>query len=143
MEVRLATEEDLKYIVSVAKKDTDAVGFLPKMVYERAIGANKRPCEKLDICVENGDNVGFCYSTRKNGVVKVQQLVVQKDARRNLYATALIESAPSFYDSYMAIRCAVDLNEANAFWLASGFEPIKVIQGGKARDRKIQCYGKT
>ena len=64
--IRLATLLDVPYIVSLSKKESLCLGFIPKTAYEAAITSFKggkrwsNTCnDKLFVCEENGDLVGF------------------------------------------------------------------------------------
>ena len=142
MEIRKGAKEHIDNIVELAKTEFESVGFLPKSVYERAVSLDRRPCEKLDVCFDNGKLVGYCYSTRNNGTVKIQQVLVENESRRKGYASALVDAAVCNYDYLIKLRCAVDSVEGNAFCEGLSFELIKMAKGGKSRDRWIKVYGK-
>ena len=140
MLIHPATEDDLKYIVSLAKTETDAVGFIPRCRYEK-IASGDSPNETLILCFENEDPVGFCYATHRNYGTKIQQILVQDDARRAARATALVEKVTRPGDVFLSLRCGADLEEANLFWLSLGFQPLRQRGGGRRRNRIIQEYG--
>jgi len=92
--VRLAEIKDLKYIVSLSKKESNCLGFIPKMAYESAITGIKtgkrwsNVCnDKLWVCECNNDLVGFVLasfgrvgSVWKTG--KIAQICLQTDFGR-------------------------------------------------------------
>ena len=64
--IRLARIDDIPYIVSLSKKESLSLGFIPKSAYEAAITGIKlgkrwsNVCnDKLFVCEENSDLVGF------------------------------------------------------------------------------------
>jgi GNAT superfamily N-acetyltransferase len=120
MEIQRVDYSTLQYVDSLRKKESDALGFVPLQAYERAIegvgGYN------LLLCMENGDPVGFVYSSHNRaGITKIIQVVVQEDARRKERASALVEAVQNNNDWLMSLRVASDLDSVN-FWEALGFE---------------------
>ena len=66
-EIRLAELKDLPYVLDLSKKESLAIGFIPKIAYEAAITGIKTgkrwsdTCnDKLFVCTSNDDLVGFC-----------------------------------------------------------------------------------
>jgi len=95
-EVRFAKLEDMPYIVSLSKKESVSLGFIPKMAYEAAITGIKSGDRWSNVCNDkvfviecNGDLVGFCLASfgipnaiSKKG--KIAQICLQTDARKLL-----------------------------------------------------------
>ncbi len=74
------------------------------------------------LCLENDEPCGFVYATHNLALVThIQQIAVQRDARRLEHGTALIESITRSNDWLLSCRCAADL-ESTAFWQALGFQ---------------------
>jgi hypothetical protein len=131
--IRRATIEDLPYIVSLANKESFCLGFIPKMAYESAITGIKKgkrwsdTCnDKLFVCVENNDLVGFVMFSYGNPS-KCNQICIQEDARLISRGQALLSSAIAHGNlngiEDFACGCADDLS-SNFFWKQMGW--IKV-----------------
>lgn len=143
--IRLADPIDVTYIVSLAKRESEAIGFLPASRYEAIttrIG-DVRPSHRLWIAEAGGDRVGFLYATPglPGGSVKVVQVCVQEDARRLEFGAALVNEAEAY--AYQIQRAAVSLAvaadlEASRFWDAEGYGLIRVDTGGKRRGRLLE-----
>ena len=140
MIIQSATASDLKYITSLAKSDFESIGFIPNTRYEK-IASGMSPNETLLLCFENNDPVGFCYATHWKYATKIHQIIIQRDARRAMRASALVESVKKTDDVFLSLRCAADLAESNLFWQSLGFQPLRKVEGGKQRKRIIQEYG--
>lgn len=138
--VRPARMGDLRFMVDLGRKSFDAIGFIPAARYEAVIGGGGN--STIHVAEANGDPVGFIYATHKLIGTKIQQCVVREDARRLQYARALVSEAANPDDTFIAARCAADL-EANAFWQALGFAECGRSVGGSRRGRMIVRYMKT
>ncbi len=137
--IQPATLYDLKYITSLANKESKAIGFIPKSAYEAAI-LGKKPSihrwsdtcnDKIFICSENGDPVGFVmmsYGRR----AKVNQICIQQDARLLERGSALLNAATGhgikrhIFD--YGCGCADDL-ESNVFWRVMGWRKVGERRG--------------
>lgn len=140
IEVRPARMADLPFMVGLGRKSFDAIGFIPAARYEAVIdGAGN---STIHIAETAGEPVGFVYATHKLIGTKIQQCVVREDARRLQFARALVSGATNPDDTFIAARCAADL-EANAFWQALGFAECGRSVGGSRRGRTIVRYVKT
>jgi hypothetical protein len=131
--IRLATLLDLPYIVSLSKKESFCLGFIPKSAYEAAITSFKggkrwsNTCnDRLFVCEENGDLVGFVMFSYGNPS-KCNQICIQEDARLIERGQALLSAAISHGNlrgiEDFACGCADDL-PSNIFWKRMGW--IKV-----------------
>jgi len=153
VEIIEATIPDIKYIDWLRAKESEALGFIPKVRYEMEI-MGERGGDIL-LAKENDDLVGFAYITYGSLSAKIQQIVLQEDARRMERATGLVDEisrrAVIRGCAEIGCRCAEDL-EANAFWNTLGFEKVADAMGksvysrGKAklgrRGRHINIYRK-
>ena len=83
-DVRLAKLEDMPYIVSLSKKESISLGFIPKMAYEAAITGIKLGDRWSNVCNDklfviecNGDLVGFCLASFgiPNAISKKERLL--------------------------------------------------------------------
>lgn len=144
MEIKKATLNDLKYIISLSKKETNSIGFIPKCAYESAITGIKesinrwsKTCnDKIWLCFENEDNknpdpVGFVMMSYGK-VAKVNQIVIQEDARKIERGRALLTEAIK-HGNLRGIHdfgcgCANDL-ESNLFWTAMRWEKVNQRKG--------------
>jgi hypothetical protein len=156
-EVRPATLADMKYITSLANKESKSIGFIPKSAYEAAITGTK-PSEhrwsdtcndKIYICSENNDPVGFVmmsYGIR----AKVNQICIQEDARLLERGHALLQSGINHATSRgihdFGCGCADDL-ESNYFWNAMGWQKVGTRKGihfsntyKESSDRLVNLY---
>ena len=128
--IRSAILEDVPYIVNLAKKESLSIGFIPKPAYPAAITGIKtgkrwsNVCnDKLFVCVENGQLVGFVlFSYGK--VAKCNQIAIQSDARLIERGRALLSAAISHGNlrgiEDFACGCADDL-PSNFFWKQMGW----------------------
>ena len=131
--IRLATEEDVPYIVSLSKKESFCLGFIPKMAYTAAITGYKpgkrwsNTCnDKLFVCEENKDLVGFVMFSYGNPA-KCNQICIQEDARLIERGQALLSAAISHGNlrgiEDFACGCADDL-PSNFFWGKMGWQKV-------------------
>ena len=152
MEIIDAIISDIKYIDWLRAKESEAVGFIPKVRYEMEITGDRGG--DILLAKENNDLVGFVYVTYGPPLsAKIQQIVIQEDARRMERATALLDEiakrARNRGCAEIGCRCAEDL-EANIFWKSLGFTKVSegmgksVYSRGKAklgkRGRHINIY---
>jgi hypothetical protein len=137
--VRFATLKDLPYIIDLSKKESQSIGFIPKMAYESAITGIKKgdrwsdKCnDKIWVCDCNGDLVGFVLASfgQYNAVWKygkIAQICLQVDARLMLRGKLLldnvIEYAKIIYTHSFSCGCADDL-PSNLFWQTMGWIKI-------------------
>ena len=154
--IRLATLQDIPYIVNLAKKETFCLGFIPKMAYEAAITGIKtgkrwsNTCnDRMFVCEENGDLVGFVLFSYGNPA-KCNQICIQEDARMIERGQALLSAAISHGNlrgiEDFACGCADDL-PSNLFWYKMGWVKIGHRQGishkntwKESSQRKVNIY---
>jgi hypothetical protein len=129
---------DLSYVLGLSRKEFEAIGFIPKPrleQYERD--------GNLWIQRENGEPCGFLVWGMGQPIMKVYQVCIQYDARRQKNALDLIakltETAKARNCEGISLWCAEEL-EANAFWKACGFRWVMDKQGGKRRGRKLNLW---
>lgn len=134
--VRFAKISDIKYIISLSKKETQSIGFIPKMAYEAAITGIKtgkrwsNVCnDKLWVCECNGDLVGFVLASfgrpLKTGKVgKIAQICLQTDARMMDRGRLLLQNVIDYGATVGTLKwscgCADDL-PSNLFWQCMGW----------------------
>ncbi len=142
--VRYAEIKDIKYIVSLAKKESLSLGFIPKMAYESAITGIKtgkrwsNVCnDKLWVCECNGDLVGFVLASfgRVNAIWKygkIAQICLQTDARLmdrgRLLLNSVIEYGKTIGTLSFSCGCANDL-PSNLFWKTMGWHMLGKRKG--------------
>jgi hypothetical protein len=139
MNIKLATMEDLKYITSLANKESKAIGFIPKIAYESAINGKKPSIhrwsdtcnDKIFMCEENNEAVGFVMMSYGR-IAKVNQICIQEDARLIERGKALLDTAIKVGEQKNILDfgcgCANDL-ESNLFWNAMGWDKIGERKG--------------
>jgi GNAT superfamily N-acetyltransferase len=137
-----ATPEDIEYICHLQRIEAnglDSVGFLPKMAFEREIDAGGR----ILIGRENGDEVGYIYATRnRHGVTKIQQVLVQDDARRLEIGSTLVDAVTSPNDWLLSLRCRENL-PAVQFWKDMGFQIMELDTSPKRRGFGVYRFQKV
>lgn len=125
MVIKKATLADLKYIESLRRRESEAVGFIPIQRYEMEIKGERHG--DIYVCSENTDLVGFVYATHNlAGITHIQQIAIQDDARRLDRGKALVEAVTRGTDWLLSCRCAADLDSVN-FWQAIGFELTDLV----------------
>jgi len=135
--IRFATIKDIPYILDLSKKENKSLGFIPKMAYEAAITGIKtgkrwsNVCnDRLWICENNDDLVGFCLASFGNPLSKerkgkIAQICIQEDARKiergKLLLSHVLGYGSSIGTNDFGCGCADDL-PSNFFWKAVGWE---------------------
>jgi GNAT superfamily N-acetyltransferase len=138
--LRFAEAADLPFILDLAKKDPDALGFVPREAVSEQIEG--RQCV---VAVANGDLVGYVlHGKGGTAVLPIVQAAVIPDARRERIASALVDRvkqrAGKLGCQEVGLACAADLVGALAFWRASGFRLIGSTQGGATRGRLLNVF---
>lgn len=128
----------IEYVLSLAKKHTDEIGFLPKATVEHYVRAGQVLLE-----TENDEMCGFLIFGNGWPRLKIYQACVQLDAQRRAHGLAMVGKliARASERGYEAVSlwCADDL-PANEFWEAAGFQKLKSKPGGKRRNRKLNLW---
>ena len=162
MKVRQAVKEDLPYVVDLSKKESHALGFIPKVAYESAITGIKKGKRWSDTCndrlyvvIENDDLVGFCLASfgkinAKIRIGKIAQICLQEDARMLARGAGLLSQVIEYGRSVKTYDwqcgCADDL-VSNFFWTSMGWTKIAERKGKSHKntwvqtsDRQINIY---
>lgn len=130
----------LIYIDMLQKKNSEALSFYPKQVFER-----EKENGRLFLGLLNGEPCGYLYVGATGGDVKCHQVCIEYDARRKMYgkmlAICLEEYAKEAYSASITLRCGFDL-DANNFWKEMGYNVIQILDGGVRRMRKINVWRK-
>ena len=152
--LRAATPADLAYVVSLQKRNHEALGFIP-----RAALAEKIDLGRIWLAAENGDPAGYLHhGSLAVPEVRIFQAAVQYDARRRHLGLALVADlvarARAAGARGVSLRC-LDFLDANDFWLAAGFRRLatepgargtlnvwgRVLEGGGGRDKETGGQG--
>jgi GNAT superfamily N-acetyltransferase len=134
--------DDIAFILGLMKQNTDEVGFIPSTTVSSRYIAEERYIIQRD---RRGRQVGYILHGKPTagGVLTVAQAVVEVDHRDKgfgqMEAMRLIERAKKANARAVKLRCASDL-DANAFWLAMGFEHTNTLTPENRRQRAINAY---
>jgi GNAT superfamily N-acetyltransferase len=118
--IRSAMPRDLGFLVNLLKRNSGALGFLPRAaILEKVLKRHVR------LAVLDGMPAGYLiHGSLAREEVRVFQAAVRGDARRRHLGRALVEDlvrrATLAGARAISLRCLDDLN-ANAFWQSSGF----------------------
>lgn len=130
----------INYIDFLQKKNSEALSFYPKIVFER-----EKEKGRLFLGLLNNFPCGYIYVGSGGGDVKCHQVAIQYDARRKLYGAALVMCMENYAketnSNSITLRCGFDL-DANIFWKEMGFNVINIVDGGIRRNRKINIWRK-
>lgn len=160
--IRFAQMKDIKYIVSLSKKESFSIGFIPKVAYEAAITGKKKGKRWSEVCNDklwvaecNGDLVGFILASfgRVNAIWKegkVAQICIQDDARLMERGRLLLDTVIDYGKRNgvlgFSCGCADDL-PSNLFWQTMGWSKIGQRKGighintwKQKSDRNINIY---
>jgi ribosomal protein S18 acetylase RimI-like enzyme/predicted nucleic acid-binding protein len=130
----------LDAIRAQADSERDALGFLPEPAYAEAASQRKL----ILLIAQDGSQNSYAGHLLFGGIfpiLRVQQISVSKEFRRNGHATILLRSliAQGEKESYLSITAnvATDLAGANSFYERNGFLSVRLKDGGRTRNRKI------
>lgn len=128
----------IDFIANLAKKHTDALGFIPRPTLEKYIDNGQ-----VLIARENGEPCGFLVYGAGWPRLRIYQACIQYDAQRQAHGLALVGRLIAFasargYDA-ISLWCADDL-PANMFWLAAGFQRLRSKPGGRRRGRQLNLW---
>src|SRR5579864_1675478 len=127
MAIHISQPTDLTYSVDLAKKHSDALGFIPRQAVE-----NHLLTGHIRMARENGDPCGFFLTSGLQRQVRIFQACVQMDARgldhaKNLLSDLVVRSAAAGAER-ITLHCRDEL-ESNGFWSACGFTLASIIPG--------------
>lgn len=134
--IRLATVDDLPFVMALQRRNRESLGGLPTPAIEERI--HRRT---LLIGTLNDDAAGYLLYDYRDDVLRIPQACIQYDARRRTYGERLVGQLLNLYPDAKEIRlrCAADL-EANVFWRALGFVCVGTIKGGSRRNRILNLW---
>jgi len=112
----------MRWIKDLAKKERESIGFIPLSYYQTSWMRRR-----LIVNIENGSPTGFLHWGHLKGsqksIIHVNQLCVQRDARRFSHASKLMNEVVGMPENMQAhtiwLRCAEEL-DSNLFWEACG-----------------------
>lgn len=123
-----------------ADSEREALGFLPESAYAEAARQRKL----ILLLSQTGDRISYAGHLLFGGIypaMRVRQISVAPGFRRSGQATTLLRAliAQGEKEGYLSIvaNVATDLAGANAFYERNGFVSVRLKQGGKARNRRI------
>ena len=125
----------VRYAVDLQAKNSDALGFLPKIVFERGAEAGR-----LFLGLLNNQPCGYIIvGSGYQGILRCPQVCIPHDARRRLYGAALVDAVERYGESIgchrRVVRCASDL-AANEFWTSVGYSLVGAVESGAARKHR-------
>jgi GNAT superfamily N-acetyltransferase len=128
----------LRYVESLQAKNSNALGFLPRTVFER-----EAQLGRMFLGLLNGEPCGYILAgSGWQGVLRRWQVCIQYDARRRLYGAMLVAAVEQYGESLgctqSIVRCASDL-DANAFWAGVGYQFAGSKPGGVSRRSRRPC----
>ncbi len=128
----------LKYIISLAKKHTNEIGFIPRVKVEEYVNAGQ-----VFLATENDEPCGFLLFGSGYPRLRIFQACVQYDAQRRAHGLDMVgrliaRADAQGYDA-ISLWCAEDL-QANEFWKAAGFQLAQSKPGGKRRGRRLNLW---
>lgn len=140
-QIRLATVEDLPYVIALSKKFSNQIGFLPRPAVEWYLANNR-----VTLALENGDPCGFLLGRTHHRWQRLQRPITQAaialDAQRRHHGLALVQHVIQMASlaGQSAIQCMVrDDLESNEFWAAAGFVRIGQYDPKNTRNRPMNC----
>jgi hypothetical protein len=134
--LRYGVWEDWPQIEALRRKEGDALGFVPKALYE-SILKRERHADRdrwrhsnILVTLDSGEITGFCFVSYRAAVARIFQIVVRSDARRWHRALIMVDAierkARAVLKRGISCRVAIDL-ESNLFWTAVGFEVSSTV----------------
>ena len=124
------------YIVALADKNRDALGFLPCSVMHAMYDAGRFYLPEY-----NDDPCGFLLRSKMQTRVKIWMTAIQSDARRCTLGSQTLAAAikeATLAGAYkLSLHCREDL-EANHFWQYHGFQQVgERVRNKRTRARQI------
>ena len=119
--VRIATGDDLAYVVDQQRRWSNALGFLPRVAHARYIDAGR-----VLIAMHNGQRAGYANMIiSAKGLLRLPQVAISNDLLRHGVGTVLMHHialiAARAGCAAIRLTSRADL-EANQFWPTTGFD---------------------
>lgn len=125
---------ELKYIISLSKKFTNQIGFIPKPRIETDFEKGRFLIER-----ENDEPCGFLYCGNGKKNLVILQAAIQYDAQRRTHGLNLVKRLILYAEAKgfetISCKCADDL-EANEFWKSCGFVWSGISEHESKRGRR-------
>lgn len=139
---RIATAADLPFVLSLQKRWSNQLGFLPTAAVEHYIAI-----AGVRLCLENGEPSGYLLSPARLRCLPSTRPLIQTaiclDAQRHGHALQLVElTAAAAIDggcSMLQAWCRADI-EATAFWAAAGFTGVALRKTANARQHPLLLF---
>ena len=115
------------YAENLQRKNSDALGFLPRIALQRYEDDNQ-----IIIETEGGDECGFLIYGKQWPDMTIAQACIDYDVRRQKHGIKLVNQLTSIANKRhesIILRCRENL-DANRFWNAAGFNLVGSVQGG-------------
>ena len=140
-----ATAKDLPFVLSLQKKFSNQIGFIPKPTVERYLEAGK--VFRGDL---NEQEAGFLLlretPCQNPEVFSIVQAAVKLDAQRHSLGFCLTgraeKAAKESGGKLIQAACREDL-DSNYFWRAAGFTLVAMRAGGQARGQRVLLWRKA
>lgn len=139
--VRAGVNKDIDLIVSLQKRFSNQLGFLPRQSLEAKLSQNR-----ILIASINGDPVGYlAHGSFRWSEAWIFQCAVRPDAQRENVGRVLTRRADANAAAAgvgtLLLKCREDL-DALFFWPAIGFNTLDVRDVDNARRKKIVVMGR-
>lgn len=130
--VRIATTADLRFIVDLQKRWSNALGFLPRCTHSRYIDARR-----VIVIEENDTPAGFCnWTCTRNGLIRLPQVAIHPDLLNNGLGSNLVKHLMQYALSHNATTLRLTSRErldCNNVWPKIGFKPTAIFTPQNAR----------
>jgi len=132
---RAATTRDLPFLLSLARKYSNEIGFIPATAVEKYIENGW-----VQMATENDADAGYVLarppSRREPHIARIIQTAVSFDAQRRAHGMELVERVAQtavVAGATILQACVRRDIEANAFFLAAGFTAVAMRSAPTAR----------
>jgi GNAT superfamily N-acetyltransferase len=127
-----------RYVTDLQAKNSDALGFLPRVAFEQGAEAGR-----LFLGLLNGQPCGYIFAgSGYRGILRRKQVCIQYGVRRRLYGAMLVAAVEAYGEDLgchtSVVHCASEL-EANEFWESVGYRLSGTVPCGLARRYKRHC----
>lgn len=143
--IRLATLADLPYLISLQKRFTNQLGFMPAKAFEEWING-----DHVELAMENGDPAGYILTRERVNSARwcrpLTQVAVQVDAQRRSVGLALLDRVArrATQELLEGLQCWVAADIAAVdFFKAAGFTAICSRAPRNARRRTLILFRKS
>jgi len=120
-----------------------ALGFLPLQAYEQAVKKRRMlVAAKFDDYGFSEAFVGFAIWSQTARQIKILQLFVEEDWRRQRIGTRLVRAAEKFRKEtdWSSLRVRSDFEDANRFWRSIGYGLEESVDDSNKKGIPINVY---